>query len=415
MFSVGNGLSIQDLIKKEEVRILSGINLIASENYPSGEVRQAVGSVLSSKYAEGYPGNRYYSGCQVVDQVEIEAISLAKQVFGAEHANVQPHSGSQANFAVFQALLSSGDTVLAMSMDSGGHLTHGHKLNFSGKNYNFVFYGVDDSGVINYEQLQELAQEHQPKMIIAGASAYPRVINFSWISRVAKQVGAYFFVDMAHFAGTVAAGLCESPVPFADVVSSTTHKTLRGPRGGMILSRAELSKKIDRAVMPGSQGGQAMNVIAGKALAFAEALSREFGTYQAQVLKNARVLADELLAQEVALVSGGTDNHLLLIDLGRSKNIHPHCQTGLLAEKVLERAGVYVNRNLIPNDPLSPLVTSGLRIGTPAITTLGASEEDMRLIAQVISMILRDGEVALSCDFVVGSIVKITRKLKLPS
>lgn len=355
------------------------IELIASENIVSPAVLAAMGSILTNKYAEGYPGKRYYGGCDCVDKVEALAIERAKKLFGAEAANVQPHSGAQANLAVYFALLEPGDTVLGMSLAHGGHLTHGSPVNLSGKYYNFVSYGVDDdTHTIDYDKLRALALENKPKLIVAGASAYPRAIDFKKISEIAKEVGAYFMVDMAHIAGLVAAGVHESPVPYADVVTTTTHKTLRGPRGGLILCKEELIQKINKAIFPGIQGGPLEHIIAAKAVCFGEALKEEFVSYQKQIVKNAAALANELVKLGFDLVSGGTDNHLMLVDL-RKMNI-----TGKDLEKRLDEVYITVNKNAIPNDPQSPFVTSGIRIGTPAVTTRGMVEEDMKVIAQCI-------------------------------
>lgn len=360
------------------------VELIASENYASPRVLEAQGSVLTNKYAEGYPGKRYYGGCEFVDVAERLAIERVKQLFGADYANVQPHSGSSANIAVYMALLQPGDTVLGMSLAHGGHLTHGAKVNFSGKSYNSVQYGVDENGLINYDEVQRLADEHKPKMLIAGFSAYSQVIDWARMAAIAKSVGAYFFVDMAHVAGLVAAGLYPNPVPHADVVTSTTHKTLRGPRGGIILAKAneELEKKFQSLVFPGTQGGPLMHVIAAKAVAFKEALEPEFKTYQAQVIKNAQAMANTLMKRGYKIVSGGTENHLMLIDLiGRDVS-------GKDAEAALGAAHITVNKNSVPNDTRSPFVTSGLRIGTPAVTTRGYTEADCTDLANWIADVL---------------------------
>ncbi|MBQ9716438.1 MAG: serine hydroxymethyltransferase, partial [Clostridia bacterium] len=343
------------VVAEELARQRGGLELIASENVVSEAVMLAMGSPLTNKYAEGYPAKRYYGGCYVVDKAENIAIERAKKLFGAEHVNVQPHSGAQANLAVYFALLETGDTVLGMSLACGGHLTHGSPVNMSGKNYNFVPYGVDDNGILDYDELERLANEHKPKLIVAGASAYPRIIDFERISGIAKSVGAYFMVDMAHIAGLVAAGLHPSPVPYADVVTTTTHKTLRGPRGGMILCREELAKAIDKAIFPGSQGGPLMHIIAAKAVSFGEALTPEFKAYQEQIVKNAAALAEGLLAEGFNLVSGGTDNHLMLCDL------RPFDVTGKEFEHRLDEVYITVNKNAIPNDPQSPFITSGVR------------------------------------------------------
>jgi glycine hydroxymethyltransferase len=360
------------------------VELIASENYASPRVLEAQGSVLTNKYAEGYPGKRYYGGCEFVDVAERLAIERVKQLFGADYANVQPHSGSSANIAVYMALLQPGDTVLGMSLAHGGHLTHGAKVNFSGKSYNSVQYGVDENGLINYDEVQRLADEHKPKMLIAGFSAYSQVIDWARMAAIAKSVGAYFFVDMAHVAGLVAAGLYPNPVPHADVVTSTTHKTLRGPRGGIILAKAneELEKKFQSLVFPGTQGGPLMHVIAAKAVAFKEALEPEFKTYQAQVIKNAQAMANTLMKRGYKIVSGGTENHLMLIDLiGRDVS-------GKDAEAALGAAHITVNKNSVPNDTRSPFVTSGLRIGTPAVTTRSYTEADCTDLANWIADVL---------------------------
>lgn len=362
---------------RELERQRGNIELIASENIVSEGVLLAAGGILTNKYAEGYPAHRYYGGCGYVDEVENIARERAKLLFGAEYANVQPHSGANANLAVFFALLEAGDTVLSMSLAAGGHLSHGMKLNISGKYFNIVNYGVDaETGRIDYDEVRRLALECHPKMIIAGASAYPRVIDFARFREIADEVGAFLMVDMAHIAGLVAAGVHPSPIPYADVVSTTTHKTLRGPRGGMILSRdAELGKKIDKAIFPGTQGGPLMHIIAGKAVALGEALRPEFKAYQQQIVKNAAVLADGLLARGIHLVSGGTDNHLMLLDLRGTPS------TGRELEVRLDEVHITANKNAIPNDPLKPTITSGLRVGTPAVTTRGMKEDDMKLIA----------------------------------
>ena len=357
----------------------TSIELIASENFTSPAVMEAVGSVLTNKYAEGYPGKRYYGGCECVDEVENLAIHRVCQLFGAKYANVQPHSGAQANMAVYQALCKPGDTVLGMSLDNGGHLTHGSPVNQSGLLYNIVPYGVDQNGLIDYDALRVLAKKEQPKMIIAGASAYPRAIDFEKFAEIAHEVGAYLFVDMAHIAGLVAAGLHQSPVPYADVVTTTTHKTLRGPRGGVILTNdEELAKKFNKAIFPGTQGGPLEHVIAAKAVCFGEALRPEFKAYQQRVVINARVLADALQKQGFDLVGGGTDNHLMLIDLRKTG------VTGKELQRRLDEVYITANKNAIPNDPESPFVTSGMRIGTPAVTTRGFGAPEMLRIAEFI-------------------------------
>ncbi|MBR5090043.1 MAG: serine hydroxymethyltransferase [Ruminiclostridium sp.] len=362
------------------------LELIASENIVSPAVMAAMGSVLTNKYAEGYPGKRYYGGCEYVDVVETIAIERAKKLFGANFANVQPHSGAQANTAVYFALLQPGDTVLGMSLAHGGHLTHGSPVNISGKYFNFVPYGLnDETGMLDYDQVEALAKEHKPKLIVAGASAYPRKIDFERLSAIAKSVGAYFMVDMAHIAGLVAAGEHQSPVPYADIVTTTTHKTLRGPRGGMILTNdEELAKKINKAIFPGTQGGPLMHVIAAKAVCFGEALKPEFKEYGKQIVKNASVLASSLLEKGFDLVSGGTDNHLMLVDL------RPFDITGKDLETKLDEVYITVNKNAIPNDPQKPAFTSGVRIGTPAVTTRGLKEDDMRQIAECIYLTAKD-------------------------
>ena len=365
-------------VREEYDRQRRNIELIASENFVSEAVLAAAGTVLTNKYAEGYPGKRYYGGCQCVDVVENLARDRACKLFGADHANVQPHSGANANFAVYQALCEHGDTVLGMDLANGGHLTHGSPVNFSGKNYHMVAYSLNEKGYIDYDQVRDLALKHKPKMILAGASAYPRIIDFKVFAEIAREVGAYLFVDMAHIAGLVAAGLHPNPVPYADVVSTTTHKTLRGPRGGMILCKEELSKKIDSAIFPGSQGGPLEHIIAAKAVAFGEALRPEFKTYQEQIVKNAAVLSKALMAQGFDLVSGGTDNHLMLVDLRKAG------VTGKELEHRLDEVHITVNKNAIPNDPEKPFVTSGIRVGTPAATSRGLREADMEVIASCI-------------------------------
>jgi glycine hydroxymethyltransferase len=375
---------IAHLIDEETQRQSDGLELIASENFVSPAVMEAVGSTLTNKYAEGLPGKRYYGGCEVVDKVEQLAIDRLKQLFGAEHANVQPHSGASANAAVFLAFLKPGDTFLGMDLSQGGHLTHGSPVNFSGLLYKAVSYGVTEDGIIDYEQMRAQAREHKPKMIIAGYSAYSRTIDWQAFADVAKEVGAIFLVDMAHFAGLAATGVYPSPVPFADVVTSTTHKTLRGPRGGIILCKAEHAKAIDKAMFPGMQGGPLEHVIAGKAVAFHEALQPSFTAYCRQVVENAQVLATAMMGLGYHIVSGGTDNHLMLVDL-RSKGL-----TGKVAEKALDDAGITVNKNTVPKETQSPFVTSGIRIGTPAVTTRGMGPDAMRQIAALIDRVLSD-------------------------
>ena len=393
---------VADAMSLELARQKRNIELIASENIVSPAVLAAMGSVLTNKYAEGYPAKRYYGGCECVDIVENIAIERAKQLFGAEHVNVQPHSGSQANFAVYNAFLKPGDTVLGMSLDCGGHLTHGSPANLSGKLYNFVPYGVTEDGFIDYDELERLALEVKPKLIVAGASAYPRVIDFRRIGKIAKLAGALFMVDMAHIAGLIAADCHDSPVPFADFVTTTTHKTLRGPRGGMILCKEEYAKDIDKAIFPGSQGGPLMHVIAGKAVCFGEALKPEFKAYQQQIVKNAKALADALLAKGFNLVSGGTDNHLMLVDL------RPFSITGKELEKRLDEVFITVNKNAIPNDPEKFFITSGVRIGTAAVTSRGMVEEDMVKIAELIHLAATDFE--NSADYIRAEVNKICEK-----
>ena len=400
---------IQEAINKELSRQRDKLEMIASENIVSKAVMQAQGSVLTNKYAEGYPGKRYYGGCEYVDVVEQLAIDRAKKLFGAEYANVQPHSGAQANTAVYFALLQPGDTILGMNLTDGGHLTHGSPVNISGKYFKIIPYGVDkETERIDYDELERLAKEHQPKLIVGGASAYSRVIDFERMAQIAKSVGAYFMVDMAHIAGLVAAGLHPSPVPYADVVTTTTHKTLRGPRGGLILCRdAEFGKQFNKAIFPGIQGGPLMHVIAAKAVAFKEALSDEFKVYQQQVLDNAKALADELVKKGFRIVSGGTDNHLMLVDL-RSKNI-----TGKKAQFLLDEIGITANRNTIPFEPLSPFVTSGIRLGTPALTTRGLKEEDIREVADIIADVIENREDSAVIETTKAKVQAICKKFPL--
>lgn len=377
---------IGDAIEQEYYREENGLELIASENVVSEAVLLAAGSILTNKYAEGYPGHRYYGGCEKVDIVEMLAQERAKKLFGAAYANVQPHSGSQANTAVYVALLHPGDTVLGMSLSDGGHLTHGSPVNLSGLYYHFVPYGLDPvTERIDYDRLEALAREHKPKLIVAGASAYPRVIDFARIAEIAHSVGAYLMVDMAHIAGLVAAGLHPSPLPFADVVTTTTHKTLRGPRGGLILTNnEEMAKRINKAIFPGIQGGPLLHIIAAKAVCFGEALTPAFAAYQQHIVDNARVLGETLTSDGFRLVSGGTDNHLMLLDL------RPFGLTGKEMEARLDACGITVNKNTIPNDPEKPSVTSGIRLGTPAVTTRGMGEEEMRRIAHLITLTATD-------------------------
>ena len=400
---------IQEAINKELSRQRDKLEMIASENIVSKAVMQAQGSVLTNKYAEGYPGKRYYGGCEYVDIVEQLAIDRAKKLFGAEYANVQPHSGAQANTAVYFALLQPGDTILGMNLTDGGHLTHGSPVNISGKYFKIIPYGVDkETERIDYDELERLAKEHQPKLIVGGASAYSRVIDFERMAQIAKSVGAYFMVDMAHIAGLVAAGLHPSPVPYADVVTTTTHKTLRGPRGGLILCRdAEFGKQFNKAIFPGIQGGPLMHVVAAKAVAFKEALSDEFKVYQQQVLDNTKALADELVKKGFRIVSGGTDNHLMLVDL-RSKNI-----TGKEAQFLLDEIGITANRNTIPFEPLSPFVTSGIRLGTPALTTRGLKEEDIREVADIIADVIENREDSAVIEAAKAKVQAICKKFPL--
>ncbi|MGD7007114.1 serine hydroxymethyltransferase [Metabacillus sp. 84] len=379
--------SVFEAMQQELKRQQTKIELIASENFVSEAVMEAQGSVLTNKYAEGYPGKRYYGGCEYVDIVENIARDRAKEIFGAEHANVQPHSGAQANMAVYFTILEHGDTVLGMNLSHGGHLTHGSPVNFSGVQYNFVEYGVDEeTHRINYEDVRQKALEHKPKLIVAGASAYPREIDFQKFREIADEVGAYFMVDMAHIAGLVAVGLHSNPVPYADFVTTTTHKTLRGPRGGMILCKEEFAKKIDKSIFPGIQGGPLMHVIAAKAVAFGEALQPEFKEYGEKIIENAKRLGESLVKEGMNLVSGGTDNHLVLLDV-RSLSL-----TGKTAEKILDEIGITTNKNTIPFDPESPFVTSGIRIGTAAVTTRGFGLEAMDEIASIIALALNNSE-----------------------
>lgn len=379
------------LMEKELNRQQKGIELIASENFASEAVMEAMGSYLTNKYAEGYPGKRYYGGCYVVDEIEDIARNRAKELFGAEHANVQPHAGSQANMAVYFTILKPGDTVLGMDLSHGGHLTHGSPVNFSGRLFNFVSYGVDkETERINYDEVRKIALECKPKLIVAGASAYARIIDFKKFREIADEVGAYFMVDMAHIAGLVAAGLHPSPVPYADFVTSTTHKTLRGPRGGLILCKEKYAKDLDKNIFPGMQGGPLMHVIAGKAVCFKEALDPSFKKYMTKVVNNCRVLWEELVNRGFKLVSDGTDNHLILVDLN-NKDV-----TGKEVENLLDTIGVTVNKNTVPNETRSPFVTSGIRIGTAAVTTRGFEEEDMKVIAEIIDEAIQNREGDLS-------------------
>lgn len=384
-------LEIADAIVAEQERQNSHIELIASENWVSKAVMAAMGSPLTNKYAEGYPGKRYYGGCECVDVVENLAIERAKELFGCDYANVQPHSGAQANLAVQFAVLNPGDTIMGMNLDHGGHLTHGSPVNISGKYFKVVPYGVDDNGFLDYDRMRELALECKPKMIIAGASAYARTIDFKKFREVADEVGAVLMVDMAHIAGLVAAGLHPSPIPYADVVTTTTHKTLRGPRGGMILANKEAAEKynFNKAIFPGIQGGPLMHVIAGKAVCFKEALSDDFKVYQQQIINNAQALCKGLIDRGIKIVSGGTDNHLMLVDLTT------YDLTGKAVEKMLDEAHITCNKNTIPNDPKSPFVTSGVRLGTPAVTSRGMKEDDMDLIAEAIATVIKEQEAGI--------------------
>lgn len=376
---------IFEAIFNELQRQRNGLELIASENFTSDAVMEAMGNVMTNKYAEGYPGARYYGGCEFVDVAERLAIERAKALFGAEHVNVQPHSGVQANMGVYFAVLQPGDTILSMALSHGGHLSHGHKVSFSGKLYNVVHYTVHpETERIDFDLVRQLAHEHKPKIILAGYSAYPRIIEWEKFREIADEVGAYFMADIAHIAGLVAAGLHPSPIPYAHFVTTTTHKTLRGPRGGMIMCKAEFAKDIDKAVFPGAQGGPLMHVIAAKAVALKEAMTEEFKKYQEQIVKNAKTLAETLVSEGLRLVTGGTDNHLMLVDL------RPFKITGNVAEKALEKAGITVNKNTIPFDPEKPTVTSGIRIGTPAVTTRGMKEPEMVKIGKLISRVLKN-------------------------
>ena len=375
-------IEIYNYIQEEKHRQETNVELIASENFVSEAVLETMGSILTNKYAEGYPGKRYYGGCEFVDKIESTAIERAKQLFGAEYANVQPHSGSQANMAVYMAMLKPGDTVMGMSLANGGHLTHGSPASFSGKLYNIVSYGIDENGFIDYEQVRRLAHESNPKMIIAGASAYPRKIDFKKFREIADEVGAYLMVDMAHIAGLVCTGYHESPVPYADFVTSTTHKTLRGPRGGLILCKGKYAKEINKTIFPGIQGGPLEHIIAGKAVCFKEAMQDGFKEYIGQVVKNCKVLAEELMKKGYNLVSDGTDNHLMLIDLINKE------MTGKEAENLLHEVNITVNKNAVPNDPQGPFITSGIRVGTAACTTKGLKEEDMIKLAEAIDLVL---------------------------
>ena len=403
---IGYDPELGGAVLDEYERQRGGIEPIASENVVSDAVLLAAGSILTNKYAEGYPGHRYYGGCACVDVAENLAIERAKKLFGAEHVNVQPHSGAQANTAVYFALLEHGDTVMGMNLAHGGHLTHGSPVNYSGKSYRFVPYGVaEETGRIDYDEFERIANECRPKLIVAGASAYPRIIDFERMARVAHSVGAYFMVDMAHIAGLVAAGLHPSPVPYADVVTTTTHKTLRGPRGGMILCREDLGKAIDKAIFPGTQGGPLMHIIAAKAVCFGEALRPEFKAYQQRILDNAKTLAETLVAEGFDLVSGGTDNHLMLVDL-RGMGI-----TGKELERRLDTVHITVNKNAIPFDPEKPFVTSGIRIGTPAVTSRGMGAEEMKTIGRLIALCAKDYEA--QADYIRAEVAKLCERFPL--
>ena len=400
---------IRRIIKLEKKRQNDNLELIASENYASKEVRMAAGSILTNKYAEGYPKKRYYGGCEYVDGVENLAKSRLKKLFNAKYVNVQPHSGSQANMASYRALIEKGDKVLGLALTDGGHLTHGHPLSFSGIDYNFVPYYLDDNGLIDYDEVEKLAKEVKPKLIVTGASAYPREIDFKRFSEIAKSVGAYLMVDMAHIAGEVAAGLHMSPIPYADIVTSTTHKTLRGPRGGIILTNnPEIAKKVDKAVFPMIQGGPLMHIIAAKAIAFNEALQPSFIEYQKQILKNSKYLAKCLIEKGYKLVSKGTDNHLMLVDVKSSVGL-----TGKEAEKLLDEVSITCNKNTIPKDTESPFVTSGIRIGTPALTTRKMKEKEMGEIADLIDQVLRNPNDEKIKQKVRKRVRKLTRKYKV--
>jgi glycine hydroxymethyltransferase len=402
-----NDPEIAELIEEEIARQNDGLELIASENFVSPAVMEAMGSPLTNKYAEGLPGKRYYGGCEVVDKVEQLAIDRAKQLFGADHANVQPHSGAQANAAVFLAFLKPGDIFLGMDLSQGGHLTHGSPVNFSGLLYKAVSYGLKDDGYIDMEVVRAQALAHRPKMIIAGYSAYPRVVDFAAFAEIAKEIGAIFMVDMAHFAGLSATGLYPNPVPHADVVTTTTHKTLRGPRGGMILCKAQHAALVNKAMFPGTQGGPLEHVIAAKAVAFKEALEPAFKVYCKQIVANAQALAKALVAKKYQLVSGGTDNHLMLVDL-RNKGL-----TGKVAEKALDVAGITVNKNTVPKETQSPFVTSGVRIGTPAVTTRGMKEKEMATIAELIDRVLASPEDASVAAQVKGEVKALASRFPL--
>ncbi len=404
-----NDIDVYNAICDELERQQLHLELIASENYVSKDVLEATGSIMTNKYAEGYPSKRYYGGCEYVDVVENLAKERLKKIFDAKYVNVQPHSGSQANMGAYRAIVNSGDTILGLSLDHGGHLTHGHSLSFSGNDYKFVAYHVDDNGYIDYEEVESLAKEYKPKLIVTGASAYPREIDFKRFKEIADLVGAYLMVDMAHIAGLVAAGLHQNPVPYADIVTSTTHKTLRGPRGGIILTNnEEIAKKIDRSIFPGIQGGPLMHIIAAKAVCFKEALDPSFIEYQKQVIKNAKVLADELMNLGFKVISNGTDNHLMLVDVKSSVGV-----TGKYAEKLLGEVYITCNKNTIPNDSEKPFITSGIRLGTPALTTRGMKEEEMKEVARLISKALKNHEDEKILNEVRENVKKLTGKFPL--
>ncbi|MGG3311262.1 serine hydroxymethyltransferase [Paenibacillus lautus] len=400
--------AVAHAIRQELIRQRDTIELIASENFVSQAVMEATGTVLTNKYAEGYPGKRYYGGCEYVDIVEELATSRVKELFGAEHANVQPHSGAQANMGVYFASVKPGDTILGMNLSHGGHLTHGSPVNFSGRLYNFVPYGVDEqTGRIDFDQVRKLAHKHHPRMIVAGASAYPRTIEFELFSQIAAEVGALFFVDMAHIAGIVAAGLHPNPVPHAHFVTTTTHKTLRGPRGGVIMCRKPWAQAIDKAIFPGSQGGPLMHVIAAKAVALGEALQPDFKTYMEKTIENANVLAETLMNEGLTVVSGGTDNHIVLVDL-RTIGL-----TGKEAEAILDEVGITANKNAIPHDTASPLVTSGIRFGTPAMTSRGLGPKEMKEVAQLIGLAFKNPNSSTVKDQILGSVREIISQFPL--
>ena len=405
-----NNEVIKEFINKELERQKNNIELIASENYVSLDVLETCGSILTNKYAEGYPGRRYYGGCENVDLVEKEAQRLAKELFNVKYANVQPHSGSQANMAAYQSILNKGDKILSMSLSNGGHLTHGHRLSFSGNDYVFVHYDVDENGFIDYEAMRELAIKEKPQLILAGASAYSRIIDFAYFKKVADEVGAYFMVDMAHIAGLVAAGLHPNPCEYADIVTTTTHKTLRGPRGGMILTNnEEIYKKVNSALFPGIQGGPLMHIIAAKAVCFNEDLQPSFKKYCEQIIKNSKALAEALTKRGYRLVTGGTDNHLILVDTYSTKGM-----TGKEVEKLLDKVGITLNKNTIPGDQLPPMITSGVRIGTPAITTRGFIEKDMDLIAEYIDEAILNKDNEEELNKIHEKVIALTSKYPLP-